>query len=205
MKAEEILQTNKIIPVISINDASKAIKLAQALFDGGIKVLEITLRTKEALEAIKIITKELPHVIVGAGTVLNAKQLEQVKNAGAKFAISPGLTPDLALEAKNFDMAFIPGVASASELMFALEFGFKALKFFPAEAAGGINMLKAFESPFSQAKFCPTGGININNASEYLKLNNVLCAGGSWLSPKELIENNEWDKITELAKQTQSL
>lgn len=205
MKAEELLQINKIIPVISINDASKAIKLAQALFDGGIKVLEITLRTKEALEAIKIIAKELPHIIVGAGTVLNEKQLEQVKNAGAKFAISPGLTPNLAKQAKNFDMAFIPGVASASELMFALEFEFKALKFFPAEAAGGINMLKSFESPFNEAKFCPTGGININNASEYLKLNNVLCAGGSWLSPKELIENNAWDKITELAKQTQNI
>lgn len=205
MQAKEVLQTSKIIPVITIYDLKTSVDLARALMSGGIKILEITLRTKEALEAIKLISKEVPEAIVGAGTILNAKMLEEVKNAGAKFAISPGLNPIFAKEAQNIDLTLIPGVATASELMLALEFGFENLKFFPAQAAGGVAMLKSLAAPFSKVKFCPTGGINLDNMNEYLKLENVLCVGGSWLSPKELIQDKKWDAITKIAQKSLAL
>lgn len=205
MQAKEVLQTSKIIPVITIYDLKTSVDLAKALMSGGIKILEITLRTKEALEAIKLISKEVPEAIVGAGTILNAKMLEEVKNAGAKFAISPGLNPIFAKEAQNIDLTLIPGVATASELMLALEFGFENLKFFPAQAAGGVAMLKSLAAPFSKVKFCPTGGINLDNMNEYLKLENVLCVGGSWLSPKELIQDKKWDSITKIAQKSLAL
>ncbi|STP12388.1 7 KHG/KDPG aldolase [Helicobacter mustelae] len=200
MQAREILQISKIIPVITIHDAKTSIDLARALVHGGIKVLEITLRTKEALEAIKILSKEVPEATVGAGTVLNAKMLEEVKHAGAKFAISPGLTPTFAKEAKNINLTLIPGVSTASELMLALEFGYKDLKFFPAEAAGGVGMLKSLAAPFHEVKFCPTGGISPDNINDYLHLENVLCVGGSWLSPKELILAKKWDEISQITR-----
>ncbi len=200
MKAREILKLSKIIPVITIEDVSHSIALAKALLDGGIRILEITLRTKEALKAIELISKELPQAIVGAGTVLNTKQLELAIKAGAKFAISPGFNYVFAKDTKDFNFTLIPGVSTAGELMLALEFGFDTLKFFPAEYAGGINMLKSFSAPFQELKFCPTGGINAQNMKEYLRLENVLCVGGSWLTPKEFIANKEWDKITKLTK-----
>ncbi|MBZ7954652.1 bifunctional 4-hydroxy-2-oxoglutarate aldolase/2-dehydro-3-deoxy-phosphogluconate aldolase [Campylobacter sp. W0018] len=202
MQTKEILEVSKIIPVITIYDLKTSVDLAKALIDGGIKILEITLRTQEAIEAIKLISKEIPEAIVGAGTVLNAKMLEEVKNAGAKFAISPGLNAILAKEAKNIDLPLIPGIATAGELMLALEFGFKNLKFFPAQAAGGVNMLKSFSAPFQEVKFCPTGGISLDNINDYLKLDNVLCVGGSWLTPKELILDKKWNQITQIAKQS---
>ncbi|TKX29473.1 bifunctional 4-hydroxy-2-oxoglutarate aldolase/2-dehydro-3-deoxy-phosphogluconate aldolase [Campylobacter aviculae] len=202
MQTKEILKVSKIIPVITIYDLKTSVDLAKALIDGGIKILEITLRTQEAIEAIKLIAKEVPEAIVGAGTVLNAKMLEEVKNAGAKFAISPGLNAVFAKEAKNIDLPLIPGIATAGELMLALEFGFENLKFFPAQAAGGINMLKSFSAPFQNVNFCPTGGINLNNMNDYLKLDNVLCVGGSWLTHKELILDKKWDQITQIAKQS---
>ncbi|TKX28465.1 bifunctional 4-hydroxy-2-oxoglutarate aldolase/2-dehydro-3-deoxy-phosphogluconate aldolase [Campylobacter estrildidarum] len=202
MKTKEFLQVSKIIPVITIYDLKTSVDLAKALINGGIKILEITLRTQEALEAIKLIAKEVPDAVVGAGTVLNAKMLEEVKNAGAKFAISPGLNSVFAKEAKNIDLPLIPGIATAGELMLALEFGFENLKFFPAQATGGINMLKSFSAPFQNVNFCPTGGINLNNMNDYLKLDNVLCVGGSWLTPKELILDKKWDQITQIAKQS---
>ncbi|MBZ7964907.1 MULTISPECIES: bifunctional 4-hydroxy-2-oxoglutarate aldolase/2-dehydro-3-deoxy-phosphogluconate aldolase [Campylobacter] len=202
MQTKEILEVSKIIPVITIYDLKTSVNLAKALIDGGIKILEITLRTQEAIEAIKLISKEIPEAVVGAGTVLNAKMLEEVKNAGAKFAISPGLNTILAKEAKNVDLPLIPGIATAGELMLALEFGFKNLKFFPAQAAGGVNMLKSFSAPFQEVKFCPTGGISLDNMNDYLKLDNVLCVGGSWLTPKELILDKKWDQITQIAKQS---
>lgn len=202
MQAKEVLEISKIIPVITIYDLKTSVNLAKALLDGGIKILEITLRTNNAIEAIKLIANEVPQVIVGAGTILNFKMLEEVKNAGAKFAISPGLNSIFAKEAQNIDITLIPGVATASEVMLALEFGYKNLKFFPAESAGGITMLKSLVAPFSGVKFCPTGGINLDNMQNYLNLNNVLCVGGSWLSPKELILEKQWSKITQIAKQS---
>lgn len=202
MQAKEVLEISKIIPVITIYDLKTSVDLAKALLDGGIRILEITLRTNNAIEAIKLIANEVPQVIVGAGTILNFKMLEEVKNAGAKFAISPGLNSIFAKEAQNIDITLIPGVATASEVMLALEFGYKNLKFFPAESAGGITMLKSLAAPFSGVKFCPTGGINLDNMQNYLNLNNVLCVGGSWLSPKELILEKQWSKITQIAKQS---
>lgn len=202
MQAKEVLEISKIIPVITIYDLKTSVNLAKALLDGGIKILEITLRTNNAIEAIKLIANEVPQVIVGAGTILNFKMLEEVKNAGAKFAISPGLNSIFAKEAQNIDITLIPGVATASEVMLALEFGYKNLKFFPAESAGGITMLKSLAAPFSGVKFCPTGGINLDNMQNYLNLNNVLCVGGSWLSPKELILEKQWSKITQITKQS---
>ena len=202
MQAKEVLEISKIIPVITIYDLKTSVNLAKALLDGGIKILEITLRTNNAIEAIKLIANEVPQVIVGAGTILNFKMLEEVKYAGAKFAISPGLNSIFAKEAQNIDITLIPGVATASEVMLALEFGYKNLKFFPAESAGGITMLKSLAAPFSGVKFCPTGGINLDNMQNYLNLNNVLCVGGSWLSPKELILEKQWSKITQITKQS---
>ncbi|EAI7942027.1 bifunctional 4-hydroxy-2-oxoglutarate aldolase/2-dehydro-3-deoxy-phosphogluconate aldolase [Campylobacter coli] len=202
MQAKEVLEISKIIPVITIYDLKTSVNLAKALLDGGIKILEITLRTNNAIEAIKLIANEVPQVIVGAGTILNFKMLEEVKNAGAKFAISPGLNSIFAKEAQNIDITLIPGVATASEVMLALEFGYKNLKFFPAESAGGITMLKSLAAPFRGVKFCPTGGINLDNMQNYLNLNNVLCVGGSWLSPKELILEKQWSKITQITKQS---
>ncbi|MBZ7948709.1 bifunctional 4-hydroxy-2-oxoglutarate aldolase/2-dehydro-3-deoxy-phosphogluconate aldolase [Campylobacter sp. RM9929] len=202
MQTKEILEVSKIIPVITIYDLKTSVDLAKALIEGGIKILEITLRTQEAIEAIKLISKEIPEAVVGAGTVLNTKMLEEVKNAGAKFAISPGLNVVFAKEARNIDLPLIPGIATAGELMLALEFGFKNLKFFPAQAAGGINMLKSLSAPFQEVKFCPTGGISLDNMNDYLKLDNVLCVGGSWLTPKELILDKKWNQITQIAKQS---
>ncbi|MBK2001220.1 bifunctional 4-hydroxy-2-oxoglutarate aldolase/2-dehydro-3-deoxy-phosphogluconate aldolase [Campylobacter sp. 2018MI35] len=202
MQTKEILEVSKIIPVITIYDLKTSVDLAKALIEGGIKILEITLRTQEAIEAIKLISKEIPEAVVGAGTVLNTKMLEEVKNAGAKFAISPGLNVVFAKEARNIDLPLIPGIATAGELMLALEFGFKNLKFFPAQAAGGINILKSFSAPFQEVKFCPTGGISLDNMNDYLKLDNVLCVGGSWLTPKELILDKKWNQITQIAKQS---
>ncbi|MFX3653973.1 bifunctional 4-hydroxy-2-oxoglutarate aldolase/2-dehydro-3-deoxy-phosphogluconate aldolase [Campylobacter sp. LH-2024] len=202
MQTKEILEVSKIIPVITIYDLKTSVDLAKALIEGGIKILEITLRTQEAIEAIKLISEEIPEAVVGAGTVLNTKMLEEVKNAGAKFAISPGLNVVFAKEARNIDLPLIPGIATAGELMLALEFGFKNLKFFPAQAAGGINMLKSFSAPFQEVKFFPTGGISLDNMNYYLKLDNVLCVGGSWLTPKELILDKKWNQITQIAKQS---
>ncbi|KGI55558.1 bifunctional 4-hydroxy-2-oxoglutarate aldolase/2-dehydro-3-deoxy-phosphogluconate aldolase [Campylobacter sp. MIT 97-5078] len=205
MRADEILYISKIIPVISIDDENEALKLAEALYNGGIKILEITLRTPNALKAIESIAKNFPQSVVGAGTVINAKQLEAVKNAGATFAISPGISSNLAKKALELDFTLIPGVSSASELMLALEFNFTCLKFFPAQAAGGVAMLKALYAPFKEVQFCPTGGINLANMNEYLALANVSCVGGSWLSPKELIQDKKWDELTKIAQKSLAL
>ncbi|MCH5336945.1 MAG: bifunctional 4-hydroxy-2-oxoglutarate aldolase/2-dehydro-3-deoxy-phosphogluconate aldolase [Campylobacter sp.] len=202
MSPREILKISKIIPVITIDDAKNSVELAKALMKGGINILEITLRTKAALEAIKLISKELPNVTIGAGTVLNAKQLEVAKKAGAKFAISPGFNAIFAKEALNIKLPLIPGIATAGELMLALEFGFNDVKFFPAQCVGGVKMLKSLNAPFNEVKFCPTGGISLDNMNEYLKLENVLCVGGSWLSPKELIQEKKWSDITKIAQKS---
>ncbi|GAA8241150.1 bifunctional 4-hydroxy-2-oxoglutarate aldolase/2-dehydro-3-deoxy-phosphogluconate aldolase [Helicobacter pylori] len=199
-KIIEVLQISPIVPVVVIEDLSDAVPLAQSLIEGGIPIIEVTLRSSCALEAIELIAKNVPKMRVGAGTILNPTQLEQAQNRGAEFLISPGLTINLLEYAKKKDMPLIPGVSSGSEVMQALELGYSALKFFPAEYCGGVKLLNAFNGPFKGVKFCPTGGISADNMRSYLNLENVLCVGGSWLTPKDLIQNKEWDKITEICK-----
>ncbi|GAA8235773.1 bifunctional 4-hydroxy-2-oxoglutarate aldolase/2-dehydro-3-deoxy-phosphogluconate aldolase [Helicobacter pylori] len=199
-KIIEVLQISPIIPVVVIENIKDAVPLAQSLVEGGIHIIEVTLRSSCALEAIELIAKNVPKMCVGTGTILNPTQLEQAQNRGAEFLISPGLTIKLLEYAKKKDMPLIPGVSSSSEVMQALELGYSALKFFPAEYCGGVKLLNAFNGPFKGVKFCPTGGISIDNMRSYLNLENVLCVGGSWLTPKNLIQNKEWDKITEICK-----
>ncbi len=201
-KIIEVLQISPIVPVVVIEDIKDAVPLAQSLIEGGISIIEVTLRSSCALEAIELIAKNVPKMRVGAGTILNPTQLEQAQNRGAEFLISPGLTIKLLEHAKKKDMPLIPGVSSSSEVMQALELGYNALKFFPAEYCGGVKLLNAFNGPFKGVKFCPTGGISIDNMHSYLNLENVLCVGGSWLTPKNLIQNKEWDKITEICKRS---
>ncbi|MGL2391720.1 bifunctional 4-hydroxy-2-oxoglutarate aldolase/2-dehydro-3-deoxy-phosphogluconate aldolase [Helicobacter pylori] len=199
-KTIEVLQISPIVPVVVIENIKDAVPLAQSLIEGGIPIIEVTLRSSCALEAIELIAKNVPKMRVGAGTILNLTQLEQAQNRGAEFLISPGLTIKLLEHAKKKDMPLIPGVSSSSEVMQALEWGYNALKFFPAEYCGGVKLLNAFNGPFKGVKFCPTGGISADNMRSYLDLENVLCVGGSWLTPKNLIQNKEWDKITEICK-----
>ncbi|MGN8379792.1 bifunctional 4-hydroxy-2-oxoglutarate aldolase/2-dehydro-3-deoxy-phosphogluconate aldolase [Helicobacter pylori] len=199
-KIIEVLQISPIVPVVVIEDLNDAVPLVQSLIEGGIPIIEVTLRSSCALEAIELIAKNVPKMCVGAGTILNLTQLEQAQNRGAEFLISPGLTIKLLEHAKKKDMPLIPGVSSSSEVMQALELGYSALKFFPAEYCGGVKLLNAFNGPFKGVKFCPTGGISADNMRSYLNLENVLCVGGSWLTPKDLIQNKEWDKITEICK-----
>ncbi len=204
-KIIEVLQISPIIPVVVIEDIKDAVPLAQSLVEGGVQIIEVTLRSSCALEAIELIAKNVPKMHVGAGTILNPTQLEQAQNRGAEFLISPGLTIKLLEHAKKKDMPLIPGVSSSSEVMQALELGYSALKFFPAEYCGGVKLLNAFNGPFKGVKFCPTGGISADNMHSYLNLENVLCVGGSWLTPKNLIQNKEWDKITEICKRSLAL
>ncbi|UOR38162.1 bifunctional 4-hydroxy-2-oxoglutarate aldolase/2-dehydro-3-deoxy-phosphogluconate aldolase [Helicobacter pylori] len=204
-KIIEVLQISPIVPVVVIEDIKDAVPLAQSLVEGGIQIIEVTLRSSCALEAIELIAKNVPKMRVGAGTILNPIQLEQAQNRGAEFLISPGLTIKLLEYAKKKDMPLIPGVSSSSEVMQALELGYNALKFFPAEYCGGVKLLNAFNGPFKGVKFCPTGGISADNMHSYLNLENVLCVGGSWLTPKNLIQNKEWDKITEICKRSLAL
>ncbi len=204
-KIIEVLQISPIVPVVVIENIKDAVPLAQSLIEGGILIIEVTLRSSCALEAIELIAKNVPKMCVGAGTILNLTQLEQAQNRGAEFLISPGLTIKLLEHAKKKDMPLIPGVSSSSEVMQALELGYHALKFFPAEYCGGVKLLNAFNGPFKGVKFCPTGGISADNMRSYLNLENVLCVGGSWLTPKDLIQNKEWDKITEICKRALAL
>ena len=201
MQAREILSISKIIPVITIYELDSALNLAKALLDGGIRILEITLRSPNALKAIESINKEYSQAIVGAGTVLNKIQAKDSQNAGAKFIISPGINQKFLEDTiDTLQIPLIPGIASAGELMLALEYKLNTLKLFPAESIGGINLLQAFYAPFPEVKFCPTGGINPQNAKSYLTLPNVLCVGSSWICSKELISSKNWKAITNIAK-----
>ncbi len=200
LSALDVLQTSPVVPVIVINNIDHAVPLAKALVAGGVKVLEVTLRTPVAIEAIKRIAEEVPDAIVGAGTVATEADLQAVTDAGGVFAISPGLTPTLLQAALNGSIALIPGISTASELMFGMEYGLREFKFFPAEAAGGIKMIKSIGGPFPQATFCPTGGISPDNYKEYLSLKNVACVGGSWLAPMDALEQGDYQKITGLAQ-----
>ncbi|RUM44509.1 MAG: keto-deoxy-phosphogluconate aldolase [Desulfocapsa sp.] len=198
--ALEILQTGPVVPVMVIEDVEHAVPLAKALVSGGVRVLEITLRSDAALESIRRISEQVPDAIVGAGTVTSAKDLEDITAAGAVFAISPGLTPKLLKAAAQSSIHLIPGISSASELMYGMEAGLSEFKFFPAEAAGGIQMIKSLGGPFPYITFCPTGGISPANYRDYLALKNVACVGGSWLAPKNDVLNGDWQAITTLCK-----
>lgn len=196
----EIFAAGPVVPVLVIHEVEHAIPLAKALIAGGIKVLEVTLRTPAALAVIKTIAENVPEAIIGAGTVTNAQQLKEVTEAGAKFAISPGMTADLLAAGASGGIPLIPGISSISDLMKAKDAGYTHLKFFPAEASGGVKALKSIGGPFPEITFCPTGGIGPANFTEYLSLSNVQCVGGSWLAPDDAIRNGDWNKITDLAK-----
>ena len=196
----DVLNVGPVMPVMVIKNLDDAVPLAKALVAGGIKVLEITLRTPIALEAIRLISQEVKEAIVGAGTITTPEQLKAAEEAGAVFAISPGLTPALLRAAKEGNIALIPGISTLSELMVGMEAGLDHFKFFPAEAAGGIPMLKSIAGPIPQVTFCPTGGISPENYNAYLSLNNVACVGGSWLVPEDAVKEKNWAKVTELAK-----
>ena len=198
---DAILRRAPVLPVLAIERLDDAVPLARALVDGGLPVLEVTLRSDVALEAIRRIVDEVPDAIVGAGTVLSATDLDAVARAGAVFAISPGATDALYEAAAGIAMPWIPAVATASELMRGLEHGHRRFKFFPAESSGGIAALKAFAGPFPQAKFCPTGGIDAATAPRYRALANVITVGGSWMVPKDALASRDWDRIRTLAHQ----
>jgi len=200
VQPSEVLNASPVMPVMVIQDANDAVPLARALMAGGVSVLEITLRTEAAMDSIRAISAEVEGAIVGAGTITTPEQLKAVADAGAVFAISPGLTPKLLEAANNSEIALIPGISSVSELMLGMEYGLDHFKFFPAEAAGGIPMLKGIAGPIPQITFCPTGGISPSNYNDYLALPNVACIGGSWLVPGDAVKNKDWDKITALAK-----
>ncbi|MCF1428672.1 MAG: bifunctional 4-hydroxy-2-oxoglutarate aldolase/2-dehydro-3-deoxy-phosphogluconate aldolase [Shewanella sp.] len=201
LQPQEVFSRSPIIPVMVIKEIEHAVPLAKALVAGGIKVLEVTLRTSCALDAISRIAQEVPEAIVGAGTVLNVEQLQQATDAGAQFVITPGATPVLLAVAKQGSVPLIPGVASISEVMEGMSQGYTHFKFFPAEASGGVNALKAFGGPLSNIRFCPTGGISPENYLDYLALANVDCIGGSWIAPVDAMESGDWDRITELCRE----
>jgi 2-dehydro-3-deoxyphosphogluconate aldolase / (4S)-4-hydroxy-2-oxoglutarate aldolase len=201
----EILQLSPVMPVVTIEDASSAPDLARALARGGIRVIEVTLRTSQALAAIEAIAGAVPEICVGAGTVMSPDDLNLAANAGAAFAISPGATRELLAMGANFRIPYLPAVATASELMAGLAAGFRYFKLFPAHVAGGVQALKAFYGPFPEARFCPTGGINLQSAGPYLDLPNVLCVGGSWLTPAELLKARDWARVESLAREAAGL
>ncbi|MDO4249311.1 MAG: bifunctional 4-hydroxy-2-oxoglutarate aldolase/2-dehydro-3-deoxy-phosphogluconate aldolase [Neisseria sp.] len=205
MNPRDILSAGAVVPVMAIEDINTAVDLAHALVEGGIPTLEITLRTEHGIKAIELIKKEVKGAIVGAGTVTNPDQLKAVEDAGAVFAISPGLHESLAKASHNSGIPLIPGVATPGEVQLALEHGIDTLKLFPAEVVGGKAMLKALYGPYAHVRFCPTGGITLESAPEYLKLPNVLCVGGTWLTPKEAVQNKDWATITRLAKEASAL
>ena len=196
-----LLRECRVLPVVTALDAESTVKLARSLHCGGMKAIEITLRSDAALDSILAVQLEVPEMLVAAGTVNTPTQLEQVLKAGVKVALSPGATVELLRAAADSPVFFIPGAASASEVMEGMRYGFELFKFFPAEAAGGVAMLKSLAGPFPQIQFCPTGGLNPANFRSYLALPNVLCCGGSWMVSSELISQGKWGEIEELARQ----
>jgi len=201
MSIENILTSAPVVPVVVIENLEDAVPLAKALYNGGLKALEITLRTPVAAEAVKLMKEAVPDAYVGTGTVIDKETFEASVAAGADFMVSPGVNDELLTLAKETDIPFLPGAATPSEVMNLASHGFKFLKFFPAEAAGGAPMLKSIGGPLPQVKFCPTGGISLATAPKYLALNNVMCVGGTWMLDKELIANKDWQAIEALAKQ----
>ncbi len=205
MNALDVMKISPIVPVIAIDEEKDALPLAEALLEGGIKIMEVTLRTPAGLKAIEAIAKTMPEMYVGAGTVCNPADLKKAVEHGSAFLFSPGISEALIESAKAQKIAFIPGVATASEVMLAQNSGLMQAKLFPATAVGGLATLKAFSGPFSEMRFCPTGGISLDNMKDYLALKNVLCVGGSWIVPKEAIVRQDFGQITALAKEALSV
>lgn len=199
MNIDDILARAPIIPVIVIERLEDAVQLAQALVDGGLPVLEVTLRSEVAIQAVREIAESVSEACVGVGTVTRAEQFLEAANAGARFAVSPGLTDALADTAREIEMPFLPGAFTPSDVMRARELGFRTLKLFPAQQAGGIAMLKALQGPLPDVRFCPTGGIGAEDFVDFVALSNVACVGGSWVCPKDAVEQKDWRRITQLA------
>ena len=189
-----------VVPVLTIQNADLGVQVARALSRGGLDLIEVTLRTSAALEAIRRIRTEVPLARVGVGTVLAPEQAEDAIEAGARFVVSPGMTPRLVAAAEDWSVPFLPGAATASEAMALADLGYRCLKFFPAEAAGGVAALKALAAPLAGVSFCPTGGIDAGNAGDYLALANVVAVGGSWVAPAAAVAAGDWEKITALAR-----
>jgi 2-dehydro-3-deoxyphosphogluconate aldolase/(4S)-4-hydroxy-2-oxoglutarate aldolase len=200
-----ILKLQPVVPVLIVEDAASAVPLARALVAGGLKAIEITLRTPAALDAVKAVAAEVEGAHVGAGTILNARDYEAAVKAGSTFIVSPGVAPGVLSAAKDSSVPLLPGAATASEVMTLREAGYEVLKFFPAEQAGGAAYLKALSSPLAGTVFCPTGGISLKNAHDYLSLPNVVCVGGSWVAPKDLVSAGDWAGITKLASEAAAL
>jgi len=205
VNVDELMTTGPMIPVLTIERLADAAPLARALVEGGLKPLEVTLRTDCALEAIAVIAREVPDAVVGAGTVLNAGDFERAARAGARFVVSPGLTDPLIAAARSSGTAFLPGVVTASEVMRGLDAGLSRFKFFPAESSGGVGALKALYGPLPACRFCPTGGVTATTAPGWLALPNVLCVGGAWVAPAGAIAAGDWPRITALARAARAL
>ena len=203
--ATEVMQDAPVIPVIVLQDIEHAVPLARALVAGGIRMLEVTLRTPVALACIEAIAREVPEAVVGAGTVRSAADAQAAALAGARFAVSPGYTRAIGKACHELGLALLPGVATGSEILLAQEDGYTALKFFPAMQAGGPAMLKAWHGPFSDVKFCPTGGVTAQNAREFFAVPNVACVGGSWLTPADAQASGDWARVTRLASEAAAL
>jgi 2-dehydro-3-deoxyphosphogluconate aldolase / (4S)-4-hydroxy-2-oxoglutarate aldolase len=204
-KLLSVLKLQPVVPVLIIDDVKDAVPLARALVAGGLKAIEITMRTPAALDAIRAVANEVEGAVAGAGTILNAAHFEQAIRAGSQFIVSPGSTPSLLAAARDSEIPLLPGAVTSSEVMALKEEGYDVLKFFPAEQAGGAAYLKSLSSPFAGTMFCPTGGISLKNAKDYLSLPNIICVGGSWVAPKELVAAGDWAGITRLASEACSL
>ena len=205
MNPTELATHGPVIPVIVIQNFDDAVPMAQALVDGGVKVLEITLRTPVALKCMEAIARSVPGAIVGAGTVRSIADAKAAKDAGCMFAVSPGYSSPIGLACKDIGLPLLPGVATGSEVMQANADGYMFLKFFPATAAGGIPMLKALAGPFPDVMFCPTGGITVETAPQFLALPNVIVCGGSWLTPADAVAKKDWARITKLSREASAL
>lgn len=200
IKIEDIVKLGPVIPVLAFDSAEQGEDVSRALHAGGVKVLEITLRTTAGLAAIERASQLADDIVVGVGTITKPEHCAQAKKAGAQFGVSPGLTKDLHLAAQDAGLPLLPGVMTPSDLIQAIELGYDIVKFFPAQQAGGVEMLKAFYGPFSNLRFCPTGGITAESAPDFLKQPNVVCVGGSWLTPKATVAAQDWAEITRLAQ-----
>lgn len=203
--ASYVLNVSPVIPVVTIDNPSHAVPLARALVEGGIGIIELTLRTESALESLRLIADEVPDILVGAGTILTPAQADASVASGAAFLVSPGVTVALLDHMLSLDIPVLPGVATVGEVMAVLERGLNAMKFFPAGPAGGPSYLAAIGAPIPQVQFCPTGGVSLSSAPEYLALPNVSCVGGSWLTPRSLVEAEDWSGIARLAREASAL
>ena len=203
--ASGVLRVSPVIPVVTIDDPQDAVPLARALVDGGVKIIELTLRTESALTSLKLIAEEVPDILVGAGTILTPGQADAAVQAGAEFLVSPGVTPALLTSMLSLDVPVLPGVATVGEVMAVLEQGLDAMKFFPAGPAGGPSYLAAIGAPIPHVQFCPTCGVSLDSAPGYLSLPNVSCVGGSWLTPPAAVEGEDWQQITRLAQWASAL